>query len=147
MASVSVSTSPLPVLNPHDVAWRRVAGREDLLGEADRVTADVGQGAAAELGREADVHGPRQEEVERAHELADLADGPRGQEREQATVLVVEGEDEGLPQQRPCGGGGLEHLEGLGRADTERLLAKDGLSGLESPSGPARRGATFGRAT
>jgi hypothetical protein len=110
---------------------------EQLVAEPDRVAAHVGQGAAAQRGRQPDVAGLGQPEVEGADDLGQVADGAVGQQADQAPVLGLEREDESLPQQRARHGvRRSEHLGGLGGPDAQRLLAQHGLAGLQRPDRP-----------
>ncbi len=136
IAAVSVSTSWPWSIASHHTSSRVGRRAEQLLGEAHRVAADIGERAAAELGVEPDVRGLTDPEVVGADDLAGIADRPRSNELQKALVLVLEREDEGLPQQRARPAGGLEHGTELGGVAAEHLLAEHGLSrreGLHRP--------------
>ena len=79
-------------------ARRRTAAARGGSGSSPR----PGIRAAGELGQHADVLGVVEQEVKRRGELANLADDAGGDRLAHAVHLLVEREDEGLPQRPRC---------------------------------------------
>ena len=132
MPAASVST-PFSVRASQATAAPPSGAPAPLEREADGVAADVGQGAAAERGVHPDVGRVGEQEVEGAVELGRLADRAVLEEAREPAVLGLEGEHERLPQRLGGGGGDVEDVPGLGRADAERLLAQHRLARLQRP--------------
>src|SRR6266516_331 len=114
-----------------------VLGGEQVTGEPDRVAADIEERPTGQLRRHPDIGVPLGHgEMEVRLDLPQIPDHTVGNQLAEPPHLVVEREDEGLPERGAGLAGHGEDLLRLGQRARQRLLAQNGLAGPQRPDRP-----------